>query len=168
MSIIASILWFPHKTKRFLIRLFSFRLLRRWRKRVVKLGNEIIVSSVELKGQPISYWAKAMGATFVSWTARFFTLNFIFLAFVGGFDHLQVYGRQLVMWVIMLISPTPGSSGVAELALSAFFSYLLPVGMLALVALIWRLLTYFPYLFVGTIVLPGWLRRTSKRVAKAR
>jgi glycosyltransferase 2 family protein len=45
---------------------------------------------------------------------------------------------------------------------------LLPVGMLALVALIWRLLTYFPYLFVGTLVLPGWLKRTSTRMAKAR
>lgn len=164
--ILLSIISYPHQTKRLLVGIFRFRLLRRWQKKMVQWGDEMIVSSVELKGKPFSYWGKAFGATIVSWTARYFTLNFIFMAFVGGFDHLQVYGRQLVMWVIMLISPTPGSSGVAELAFSVFFDYLIPGGLLAIATVLWRLLTYFPYLLVGTIVLPGWLRRTAKRKVK--
>ena len=125
------------------------------------------MSAAELRGKTVGYWAKAFGATIVSWTARFFTLNFIFLAFVGGFDHLVVYGRQLVMWVIMLISVTPGSSGVAELMLPAFFHdmpwsdpAIAPL-LLVLVAVLWRLFTYFPYLFAGVLVLPSWIRRTA-------
>lgn len=157
-----SIFGFPYLFKRVLMRVFSMKLLRRWLRRVITMGDEIIISSSELKGMKSAFWAKAFIPTIFSWTARFFTLNFILLIFISGFDHLVVYGRQLVMWVIMLISPTPGSSGVAELALSAFFSNdLLPVAYVAIVAILWRLLTYFPYLFVGAAILPNWLKRTA-------
>jgi glycosyltransferase 2 family protein len=30
------------------------------------------------------------------------------------------------------------------------------------VALLWRMLTYYLYLFLGAVVLPKWVRRTSK------
>ncbi len=161
--ILLGIFFFPLRTKLFLVKLFSFGILRRWQRHMVKLGDEIMLSSAHFKGKPFKFWLEAFAATMVSWTARFFTLNFVFLAFIGGFDQMEVYGRQLVMWVIMLISFTPGSSGIAELLLPAFFGYLpdLAPVLLALVAIIWRLLTYFPYLFVGAAVLPGWLRRTA-------
>ncbi|MCH2198512.1 MAG: flippase-like domain-containing protein [Flavobacteriales bacterium] len=168
-TILLGVFFFPHQTKLFLVKLFSFGFLRRWQHHMVKLGDEIIISSEEFKGNSIGFWAKAMASTAVSWTARFLTLNFIFLAFTAGFDHFEVYGRQLVMWVILLISFTPGSSGIAELLLPAFFNYLpwenaaLAPVLLVLVAVIWRLLTYFPYIFVGAAILPGWLRRTAKR-----
>lgn len=161
--ILLGIFFFPLKTKLFLVKLFSFGILRRWQRHMVKLGDEIMLSSKHFRGKSFAFWLEAFAATTVSWTARFFTLNFVFLAFIGGFDQIEVYGRQLVMWVIMLISFTPGSSGIAELLLPAFFGYLpdLAPVLLALVAIIWRLLTYFPYLFVGAAVLPGWLRRTA-------
>ena len=153
---------FPRGAKRLMVELFSIRFLKRWRPGVVRWGDDLIMSSKEIKGEPLSYWLKGFGATVLSWSARFFTLNFILIALIGSFDHLQVFGRQLVMWVIMLISPTPGSSGVAELAFNEFFSYLMPAAFLAIAAITWRLLTYMPYLIAGSIVLPGWLRRTSK------
>ena len=144
--------------------IFSLRFLKRWLRRATRVGEEIVISSEELKGQRAGYWIRPFLATMLSWTARFFTLNFIFLAFIPHFNHFVVYGRQLVMWVIMLISPTPGSSGVAELALDSFFKDMLPNAVvLLLITLLWRLLTYFPYLFVGIAVLPGWLRRTAER-----
>ena len=169
--ILLGIFFFPLRTKLFLVKLFSFGFLRRWQRHMVKLGDEIILSSEHFRGKSFFFWLEAFAATSVSWTARFLTLNFIFLAFTSGFDHVEVYGRQLVMWVIMLISFTPGSSGIAELLLPAFFNYLpdLAPVYLALVAILWRLLTYFPYLFVGAAILPGWLRRTGrqKKAAKA-
>lgn len=162
LAIVLSIFWLPYTFKRFLMRIFSTKLLRRWLKKVIKLGDEIIISSAELRGKPISFWSKAFFATCVSWTARFFTLNFIILIFLEGIDHFVVYGRQLVMWVIMLISPTPGSSGVAEIALSAFFSHdIIPIAYIAVIAILWRMLTYFPYLFIGAALLPKWLKRTA-------
>jgi uncharacterized protein (TIRG00374 family) len=161
--IFLSIFFFPYSFKRLLMRLFTIRLLRRWLRKATEVGDEIVASSEELKGKSMGYWIRPFAATMLSWTARFFTLNFIFLAFISSFDHFVVYARQLVMWVIMLISPTPGSSGVAELALDSFFRDIIPSSIvLLLITLLWRLLTYFPYLFVGIAVLPGWIRRTSQ------
>lgn len=161
--IFLSIFFFPYGFKRLLMRLFTVKILRRWLRRATQVGEEIVISSEELKGKRMGYWIRPFIATMISWTARFFTLNFIFLAFISSFDHFVVYARQLVMWVIMLISPTPGSSGVAELALDSFFRDIIPTSIvLLLVTLLWRLLTYFPYLFLGVAVLPGWIRRTSK------
>ncbi len=171
--ILLGIFYYPKQTKRLLVGLFSFRLIRRWRYRVAQLGDEIILASKAFRGKNVSFWFKAFGSTVLSWAARFLTLNFILLAFVGGFDHWEVIGRQLVMWVILLISVTPGSSGIAELLMPAFFLYLpwedpsLAPVLLVIAAILWRLLTYFPYLFVGAAILPSWLRRTSKKARVA-
>ncbi|MDZ4750161.1 MAG: lysylphosphatidylglycerol synthase transmembrane domain-containing protein [Flavobacteriales bacterium] len=161
--ILIGVVWKPHWFKRTLQRITSIKPLKRFRKKATKMGDEIIISSKELKGQPLMYWIKAFSATMISWTARFFTLNFIIMAFVKdwNFSQLLVYGRQLVMWVIMLISPTPGGSGIAEIALSKFFDYLVPAGLLAVIAIVWRMLTYFPYLFMGAFILPRWFARTA-------
>jgi glycosyltransferase 2 family protein len=159
--ILIGIFWKPKWFKNTLVWLTSFRLLKRLQRRAIRVGDEIIITSVELRGKKPTFWLKSFAATCFSWTARFFTLNFILLIFVQDFDHWLVYGRQLIMWVIMLIAPTPGGSGIAEIALANFFDYLMPLGLLAIVAIIWRLLTYFPYLFIGAIVLPRWFKRTS-------
>ena len=63
----------------------------------------------------------------------------------------------------MMVSPTPGGSGVAEYAfgeLLASFSAsaILIVGL----AILWRLVSYFPYLFIGAFILPRWLKGDSK------
>lgn len=126
------------------------------------VGDDIVTTSVELRGKPKSFWAKAFGATCISWGSRFLVINFDCAAFFNVSDHLLLYARQLIMWVILLISPTPGSSGVAEVAFSGFFRDLLPaVGYIGALAVIWRILSYYLYLFIGTIVLPRWLRNTA-------
>jgi glycosyltransferase 2 family protein len=68
------------------------------------------------------------------------------------------------MWIVLLISPTPGSSGAAEFAFSGFMADLLPAGAsLVLIALLWRLVTYYIYLIAGSVVGPRWLKRTSTK-----
>ncbi len=160
----------PRTLKYLLLRMFSVSFLKKWRYHVIEVGDDIITSSKELKGKPWKYWAKAFGATYASWTARYWVVNFIIVAFanptyplVTSFgDHMLIYARQLVMWVIMLISPTPGSSGVAEFAFSGFLGEFIPLGLAAALAMIWRLMSYYPYLFIGAVVLPRWLRVTAK------
>ena len=74
-------------------------------------------------------------------------------------DHFLIYGRQLVMWVILLISPTPGSTGVAEFAFNGFLKDFIPFGLAGLLVVFWRLISYYPYIFIGAFVLPKWLKR---------
>lgn len=149
----------PKTVKKLLIKLFSLKLFRKWYNKIEQVGDDLIQTSTELKGKSIWFWMKAFGATMLSWTARFWVVNFLILAFISVDDHLLIYGRQLVMWVIMLISPTPGGTGIAEFAFEGFLADFIPIGLGGLLAVLWRLLSYYPYLFIGAIVLPKWLKK---------
>lgn len=163
-TVFYAIFFRPRAFKYILLSIFKLRFLRRWRPQVIKVGDDIVLASAEFRGKPVLFWGKAFGATVLSWASRFLVINFIAAAFFTVNDHLLLYARQLVMWVILLISPTPGSSGVAEVAFSGFFKDLLPAaGLVAVLAIIWRILSYYLYLFIGVIVLPRWLRATRHR-----
>lgn len=148
----------PRGFKSLILTFFKIKWIRKWRYAGIKAGDDIITTSKELRTKDIGFWLRAFGSTFFSWTARYWVVNFMILAFLTVDQHLLIYGRQLVMWVIMLISPTPGSTGIAELAFSGFLGEF-TLGMAATFALLWRLISYYPYLFIGSIVLPNWLRR---------
>lgn len=156
---------FPNKAKDLGVRLFSTRLLKRWKKGAIETGDDLVTTSKELRGKPFSFWLKAFTATFLSWTARFWIVNFLILSFtlaeLSLSDHFLIYARQLVMWVILLISPTPGSAGFAEIFFEGFLeTFIVPIGLAGAIGVIWRLLTYYPYLIMGAIVLPRWIQRT--------
>lgn len=157
----------PRAFRFVLLRLFSLPFLIKWKYRIVAWGNDLMITSRELKGKPFSYWFKGVAATFASWTSRFLLLNCLLMMIVPGIDNLVAYAKQLVMWMIMLLSPTPGSSGVAEFTFYEFFGgSMVPFTVVGLLAILWRLLTYFPYLFAGAIILPRWLVRTSGKSVK--
>ena len=159
--ILTAIFFAPNATKKVLVKVTFLNFLKFWRADAIQTGNDIITTSRELRDKPWPFWAKAFGATLFSWTARFWVVNFLILA-VGALtfnEHMMVYARQLVMWVIMLISPTPGGTGVAEYMFGEFLGLYIRDGFAGVIALLWRLFTYYPYLFIGIIVLPGWIRR---------
>lgn len=155
----------PRGFKYVLLAIFRLPFIRRWRPQAAETGNEIIITSREMKEKPMSFWIKAFAGTMLSWTARFWVVNTMIMAFaaVTFSDHLIIYGRQLVMWVILLISPTPGGSGVAELVFSGFLGDFIPDGLTPAMGLLWRIISYYPYLFIGVIILPGWLKRVYAR-----
>jgi glycosyltransferase 2 family protein len=151
----------PRGFKFVLLSIFRLPFIRRWRQKAAETGNEIIITSREMKEKPASFWVKAFAGTFFSWTARFWVVNALIMAFVSlsMSDHLLIYARQLVMWVILLISPTPGGSGVAEIVFGGFLGEFIPAGLTPAMGLMWRMISYYPYLFIGVIILPGWLKR---------
>lgn len=156
----------PQGFKKVIVSLSSLPILRRWKKKAEQTGDDIITTSKEMKGKSFMFWFKAFGATVFSWSARFWVVNALIMAFrstPGDFslisDQLLIYGRQLVMWVILLVSPTPGGSGVAEYAFPLFLGEFIPEGLETALGLLWRLLSYYPYLFIGFIILPFWIRR---------
>jgi uncharacterized membrane protein YbhN (UPF0104 family) len=71
------------------------------------------------------------------------------------------------MWIILLVSPTPGGSGVAEFIFSDFLGDLIPNIVWAVpLALLWRLLTYYPYLFIGAFLIPRGVKRVFPPASK--
>ncbi len=160
-----SIFFKPHLFKKILSWIFRLPFLKRWQEKVQKTGDEIIITSREMKGKSFSFWAKAFGSTLFSWTARFLVINALILVLVEGGDQFLIYARQLVMWVILLISPTPGGSGVAEFMLPKFLGEFMN-GHGNEIALGWRLLSYYSYLIIGSVVLPVWLRRVYNKKSR--
>jgi hypothetical protein len=155
----------PAGISKLIIKLFSLPLIRRWKGSAIKAGNDIIESSHELKKRPASFWIKAVTATFLSWTSRYWVVNAILVAFFAINDHFLIFARQLVTWIMMIISPSPGGSGFAELILGRYISDQIPVdpviaGSIALaIAIIWRIISYYPYLIIGALLVPGWIER---------
>jgi len=155
----------PDKIRKTLIYIFRLPLLRRWKESAVRAGDDIVSSSHELKKKPFSFWLKAGTATLLSWTSRYWVINAILVAFYAVSDHLLIFARQLVTWIMMIISPTPGGSGFAELILGRYITDAIPAdpaytgGIALAIAIIWRIITYYPYLIIGASIVPGWIQR---------
>ncbi len=151
--------------KYFLIRLFSFKMFRKWRHRIAQTGSDMILASEELKQQSIMYWLKSFAATCVSWSARFIIINCIILAFCpSDFSNFLLYARQSIMGILMLVTPTPGGAGFAEVGFINFLGeFITNPALTAALAFLWRLLSSYTYYFIGAIVLPMWIRRVYKK-----
>lgn len=151
----------PYWFKKILLLFSRIFFLRKYRAKMEKTGDDIIIASNELKGKNFSFWSKAFGATVMSWMGRFLVINCIILAFSPYIDQLLLFARQLSMWVILLISPTPGGSGIAEFAFSGFLNDFIPFGMVAILAILWRIISYYPYLFIGAWIIPRWMNNKN-------
>ncbi len=160
------LLFKPEAFKWFLIKVTSIPFLKRWQKGAAESGDEVIIASAELRGIGGGYWWRASLTSSLVWTARYFMVNCLLEAFtdISIAGHWLIFARHILMWIIMLISPTPGSSGTAEITFEIFFKEFIGT-FSAAVALFWRLFTYYPYLFAGAIVLPRWLAKTAKTKA---
>lgn len=167
LFILLAVFVWPRRFGNLLKRMGKKKIFNRWEHKFVKLSEDILVSSKEFKDKKFIYWLKVYGATVFSWSSRFLVLNFVLMAFntniSGVWDNLVIYCRQLVMWIVLCISPTPGSSGVAEFAFPLFLKEFLPEGLHGVLALLWRLFTYYPYIIVGLLVLPYFTRRVIKQ-----
>lgn len=142
--------------------LFKLPILRRRKQSGDKIVSDIYTASEELKSRSFGFWLQVFGATVWSWTSRFLVINFVLMAFMelGLMDHLVVLGRQLVMWLVLIIPSSPGGSGLAEFLFTEFLSDFIQNGALALgLALVWRTISYYPYLLIGSIIYPRWMRR---------
>lgn len=161
-----SILFFPKAFRSGLVFIvgISYKALR-WRtilkirSSIKEYYDDIILASSQLKNKPISYWAKAIISTMFVWSARYFILNCVIAMFKSDFslfDHFDAFSKQIVLWITQLLSPTPGGSGLAEYFLSEIFG---GGTVILAIALVWRMLTYYSYLLIGSFVLPRWLKR---------
>lgn len=159
----------PRGLKWLLLGVFKLPFLKKFRYEAHVTGTDIITSSRELRKQSFWFWFKAFGATFFSWSARYLVANALILAFFTVSDHFLLFARQLVMSNMLLLSPTPGGSGVAEAIFMRYLSDFILVGadlkhsFATVLALLWRLISYYPYLIVGVIIFPWWLKNKFKR-----
>lgn len=156
----------PKLISKALIKLFSIKFLRRWQPAVITLGDNMIATGKSLRKKPMLFWLETFGATALTWTSRYLVVNALFIAFVPSADSQQwiILARQFVVWVVLMASPTPGGSGISEWLFAEYYHNLIPTAGLALImAVFWRIISYYVYLIIGATLVPKWLRDSVQR-----
>ncbi|MHA6248002.1 lysylphosphatidylglycerol synthase transmembrane domain-containing protein [Pontibacter sp. CAU 1760] len=153
----------PKAVKRVLMKLAGWKAMQRWQVAMQRHANELFLSSRQLRSKNLAYWLHAGSSTFIVWTARYVVIGCLIAAFthLNLQEHLLIFSRNLIYKIVLLVSVTPGATGIAELVFPAFFGTFLG-SFTTVVVLLYRLLTHYVYLFIGTVVFPGWAARVYK------
>lgn len=153
----------PNLFKWLMIKMTSWGFLKRYQEAAIKQGNDIILASKSFGRKDVVFWLKIILLTFVIWISRYLILNSLATSFIdcSAADHFKIFCNHLVMWVTMLISPTPGSSGTAEYVFYSMYGGLFGKYTMV-IALVWRIFTYYVYLLAGVLILPKWIKQVNK------
>jgi uncharacterized protein (TIRG00374 family) len=139
-------------------------VLRRWKEKIEVFATDLALSSGELSNQSIHFWFKAMGSTCLAWICRFAVVNALLFAFSEQNGHLLAFARQLILWIVMTVAPTPGGSGVSEYMFKEYYESFFPIaGAALIVAFVWRMITYYLYLLLGFLVIPSWITQSRNK-----
>jgi len=162
----AAVLFLPKTIRRLLDWVMNIKWLQKWKPAVMKQSQELELASRVLKGKKGRYWLTLIGCTYLVWIMKYAIVNALMAGFVPMelADHTLALGRHVIMWVVMLVSPSPGNAGSAEFIFPAFYEEFLGEYTF-ITSLIWRLVTFYPYLLIGAILLPKWTRRSLARSA---
>jgi glycosyltransferase 2 family protein len=132
-----------------------------------KLSNDFTLAAEELKSRDRSFHIGVALSTLGAWTFKFLLINALIIAFVpetpiDGSTQLFLFGRLAAMFTISAFFVTPGGSGLVESTFGRFLSDFIPAGLGIVVALVWRLMAYYLYLFIGGIIVPNWINLKVK------
>ena len=135
--------FFPNFFRWLMVKVTSWGFLKRYQEAAIKQGNDIILASKSFGKKNFIFWMKIILLTFVIWISRYLILNCLATSFIkcSAADHFKIFCNHLVMWVTMLISPTPGSSGTAEYVFYSMYGKLFGKYTMS-IALVWRIFTF--------------------------
>lgn len=163
MAIIAK----PQSMERILRKIASWRMLKKFSRNINTIASNMSATSAWVKGRGSKWWANVFGATTLSWFSRYFVVNALFWAFVPDVSQILVFARQFVVWVVLMVSPTPGGSGISEWLFANYYGDIIgDLGIAAVIALVWRMLSYYIYLVAGALLLPGYFRKDNRPINK--
>lgn len=157
---LSAIVVMPKFINKVSMQLFQISFLKRFEKAAAEQSHQLLLASKILRGQKWRFWVKLLFMTYMIWTFKYAVLTIIGNGFVPMTlnDHLLGIGRHLTMWVALLVSPSPGNAGTAEFVFPAFYQDQLGDFTFA-ASMVWRFVTYYPYLVIGALLLPIWLKR---------
>lgn len=153
----------PKKIRSLLILSCKLPFLKRFKAKAEQLGNDILLTSQEIRTKSIRYHLAALGATFGAWICKFTLILAIIIALVPTLQSdtnliLLFYSKLQTMFMLIMFFPSPGGAGFAELAFQAFMFGYIPSMFALVIALFWRLFSYYSYLVFGAIIIPNWVR----------
>lgn len=161
----------PNQIKRLLLWISRWKILGKFKDSIRETAMDVVVSAKEMKSKSWKFHLKANIATAGAWIFRFLAINCIIISLVKGtslefWNQLLMYARGEVMYAVTAFSPTPGGAGIAEIVFGGYYSDFISKSLSLMAALLWRLITYYPYLLAGAIIIPNWIRKIANRKKK--
>lgn len=161
--IVIAVVLAPKSFGNLIKKIFSLSFLKKWKGKAEKFERDLVLCSAEIREHSFWFWLKMFGVTAVAWFSRFSILVFIILAFAPVPNVSTIYSQEFIMWVVLMISPTPGGSGIAEMIFGGYMGAFIAVGIVPVLSVLWRLMTYYNYIIAGSIVLPLWTKRVFSK-----
>jgi len=147
---------------------FKLPFLKRWEELGERTASDLVIASKGIRDKKAGYWLSNLGVTYIIWVMRLAMVNITLLAVMTIGNHLFILGRSLILYLVMLLSPTPGAGGVAEGTFIWLLKDFIPEGSGAVLALLWRFISFYIFLPIGLILLPQWLRKVYNKSYQAK
>ena len=138
------------------------RWLKRFRMRGLRFLSDLQRRSAVLRAQPFRFYVKGFLITLVPWISRYLLAVFVIRSVYSATDELLIFLRSAALQLGALALPTPGGAGGVEGLYVLFFGPdLLPPSLVAPTLLVWRLLSYYVFIFAGLFIT---MRHVQQRV----
>lgn len=154
----------PKKISNVLKWLSKRKWLSKFQSELEQTSTDVLQASEKLKKESYRFHFLAFLSTSIAWILKFAIIPIIVFAVIQStslsWDNtILMLSRNQAMFAITAFSPTPGSSGVAEVVLGTYFTDFFSGTATTIIASIWRFLTYYTYLIIGMILVPIWIRK---------
>ncbi|MBP8676864.1 MAG: flippase-like domain-containing protein [Methanoculleus sp.] len=110
------------------------------------------------------FWGLVFSLLF--WLSEFVIASFLLMGLGQPPHFIESFIVQILVAIIMMIPLTPGSSGIAELSATSFYSLFVPSSIVGIFVLLWRLILYYLNIILG--LLPGFVIVRREVIARAR
>jgi len=105
-----------------------------------------------LKGGKLRFAVTAV-LMYIEWSCRFAIPIALVFALGIDADPFQLFFLHWIVWLTMLITPTPGASGGAEAVFYFLFIPLIPDQLIGVLIAGWRFVSYYLMMLVGASIL---------------
>ena len=156
----------PELLKRFLKRISRW-LTKRWKlEKAERLMNGIDAEVDNFNNALTKFVRNAKAGlvwgflfTTIYWVCEFLIASFILMAIGSKPFFVESFIVQMMIAIVMMIPLTPGSSGIAEISATSFYSLFVPTSIVGVFVLLWRIILYYFNVFVGVIASVYIVRR---------
>lgn len=90
--------------------------------------------------------------TIIFWVLEFALIPVLLLGLGSQPFVLYAFATQVLLFILLIVPATPGSSGIAEFGATTLFSTFVPAYMLGVLVIIWRAFTFYINLLIGGLV----------------
>ncbi len=143
----------PVLLERLTQKVFSWKLLRRWRTRALSEVRQLRRRAQVLRSQPFGFYLKGFLLTGATWASRYLIAVFIIWSMYTELDLIVAFLRSVALLFGSLVLPTPGGAGGLEGLYALFYGPpLVPEALMAPTLLLWRIFAYYIFIILGVFL----------------